>query len=280
MGDRLPVPASRDEIRTLAETFNRLLDRVEDAVHDVERVTADAAHELRTPIARVRTEVELAMGRPREPRADGETLESVLAGMVRLSRLVDDILLLARADAGALVPRRSVVPLAPLLESVRETAEVLGAPRSIRVALAPVDEGLVADADPEMLERILVNLAHNGIRYNRDEGLLEISASRREGELRIRIADTGLGIPKELVALLFRRFYGPRPLDRRCHRRGPRRPDRGRQRGRPGNGLHRAPPFSGPPAHRRPLALRLTLAPTRSAAPSPPGPAAAGSQMN
>jgi len=207
LAERLPVPGARDEIRALAETFNELLARVESAFAEVERVTADAAHELRTPIARIRTEVELAIGRSREPEADGETLESVLAGVARLTRLVDDILLLARADAGALGPRLSEIKVAPLLEGVRETAEVLGAPRSIRVSVAPVPEELAVRGDAEMLERMLLNLAHNGIRHNRDEGLLEISAAALGQEVRIRVADTGDGIPADQLPLVFRRFF-------------------------------------------------------------------------
>ena len=206
-GERLPVPRTRDEIRALAETFNELLARVESAFAEVERVTADAAHELRTPIARIRTEVELAMGRSREPEADGEMLESVLAGLARLSRLVDDILLLARADAGALASRRSDVKMAPLLEGIREMAEVLGAPRSIRVSVTPVSEELTVRGDAEMLERMLLNLADNGIRHSRDKGLLEISAAVAGEELRIRVADTGDGIPADQLPLVFRRFF-------------------------------------------------------------------------
>jgi len=147
------------------------------------------------------------MGRSREPEADGEMLESVLAGLARLSRLVDDILLLARADAGALASRRSDVKMAPLLEGIREMAEVLGAPRSIRVSVTPVSEELTVRGDAEMLERMLLNLADNGIRHSRDKGLLEISAAVAGEELRIRVADTGDGIPADQLPLVFRRFF-------------------------------------------------------------------------
>ncbi|MEK7270160.1 MAG: ATP-binding protein [Planctomycetota bacterium] len=204
---RVPVPEPRDEIRALAETLNGLLGRVEEAFREVERVTADAAHELRTPIARMRTEIELAIGRTREPRGDAETFESLLSGASRLARLVDDLLLLARSDAGAIAPRLEPVAVGPLLETVRETAEVLGAPRGIRVALEAVPPGLSARGEAGMLERILLNLAHNGILYNRDGGTLSMSAAASEGFVRIRIADEGGGIPKDRLPFLFRRFY-------------------------------------------------------------------------
>ena len=165
-GERLPVPVAHDELRALTEELNRLLARRDEAAARLERFTGDAAHELRSPVAAIRAQAEVAVAHP-DPQMAEETLRSVAAEAVRLSSLLDDLLALARADAGSARPRSAVdlvaaagaaLARAELARRRRPTAPVveLVAPTPAVVAATPSEVALVLD-----------NLIDNGRRYAR-----------------------------------------------------------------------------------------------------------------
>jgi signal transduction histidine kinase len=198
----LPVPRARDEISRLAVTLNEMLSRLQAALEHERRFVADASHELRTPVALLRTELELALRRPRSTEELRLALRSALTETERLSRLADDLLLLARAQEGSLPLRSQRVELASSFENVvrRFAARASESDRSLRAEPTAV----VVDADSARLEQALDNLVENALSYGGGDVLL--SAVVREGEVELHVADRGPGFDDAFLARAFDRF--------------------------------------------------------------------------
>ena len=202
-GTRLPVPGSRDEISRLAQTLNHMLDRLEAAFEHERRFVADASHELRTPLALLRTELELALRRPRSAEELELALRSAAEETERLSRLAEDLLLIARSDEGLLPVRREHLSAQELLTGVAERfagrAERLG--RSVTVVSG---EDATLDADPVRLEQALGNLVDNALQHG--EGAVGLSVGRRSGFVELHVTDEGAGFEPAFVQRAFDRF--------------------------------------------------------------------------
>jgi signal transduction histidine kinase len=205
LSERLPVPASGDEIAALGRTLNAMLDRIEAAVARERRLVSDASHELRTPLTTLRAEVDLALLGDRDPAELRAALESASQEARRLSRLADDLLVLARVDQGRLPLNPE--PLAPrdLLEETaaraRAAAEMRG--RSIVVGDAAAGGSAVL-ADRDRVTQALDNLVTNALRYG--EGTIALSA-RADGDLvELHVTDEGRGFPEEMLGHEFERF--------------------------------------------------------------------------
>ena len=196
-GERLPVPVARDELRSLAEEMNSLLARRDDAVTRLERFTGDAAHELRSPVAAIRAQAEVAVMHP-DPALAEETLRDVAGEAQRLSGLLSDLLALARADAG----RRPAAEPVDLVGAARLAVARAGqdgpvvelvAPAAASVAASPAEIGLVLD-----------NLIGNARRYARTLVRVEVLPAGRR--TRLVVSDDGPGIPAEERRRVFDRF--------------------------------------------------------------------------
>jgi len=202
-GRRLPVPPSGDEIARLGETLNDMLGRIEAAVEHERRFVADASHELRTPLALLRTEIELALRRRRSMAELERALRSAAVETDRLSRLAEDLLLIARSDRGSLPIRHERVSVADLLGTVASrfgsTAEQAG--RRIEVLSS---NGLVLDADPARLEQALGNLVGNALEHGR--GTVRLSAQDRTQVVELHVTDEGGGFPDGFLDRAFERF--------------------------------------------------------------------------
>jgi signal transduction histidine kinase len=202
-GRRLPVPPADDELSALAVTLNEMLARLEAAFEHERRFVADASHELRTPLALLRTELEVALRRPRSREELQAAVRSAAEETERLVRLAEDLLLIARADEGALPIRREPTPAAELLERVRGRfagrAETLG--RELRVEPA---DGVVVDADPARIEQALGNLVDNALQHG--AGAITLSARPHGGRVRLHVADEGAGFPTGFADRAFDRF--------------------------------------------------------------------------
>jgi signal transduction histidine kinase len=199
---RLPVPRSRDEVSRLAETLNAMLERLEESVEHERRFVADASHELRTPLALMRTELELALRRRRTQGELEAALRSAGDEAERLSRLVDGLLLLARADSDSLPLRRDAVSTEELLATVARRF----APRAQAVgARIDVDtEDFLLVADSERLEQALGNLVDNALACGAHSVVLN---ARRDGErLELHALDDGPGFPDVFLQRAFHRF--------------------------------------------------------------------------
>ncbi|MFI9816964.1 sensor histidine kinase [Saccharothrix variisporea] len=198
-GQRLPVPAARDELQALAEALNALLARRDEATERLRRFTGDAAHELRSPVTSVRAQAEVAVAHP-DPDFSIEVLESVVEESERLSNLVDALLLLARADTGEM-PRAEPVDL--VLQS-QYAAERLK-PKDLLLSIhAPMSACLISAARTEV-ELVLDNLLRNAARHARS--FIRISVLPAAREVRLLVDDDGHGIPPEHREKVFDRFY-------------------------------------------------------------------------
>jgi signal transduction histidine kinase len=198
----LPVPRGHDEISRLATTLNDMLARLRASFEHERRFVADASHELRTPLALLRTELELALRRPRTPQELEAALRSAFDETVRLSRLADDLLLIARAEQGSLPLRRRDVDAETLLAEVAARFRPRAATLGRTVSTAGTDAVVAADGD--RLDQALSNLVENALAYG--EGEVRLFATRRNGLVELHVADAGPGFPPSFLERAFDRF--------------------------------------------------------------------------
>jgi signal transduction histidine kinase len=203
-GERLPVPPTGDELQRLGETLNEMLDRLEAALERERDFVADAGHELRTPLALLRTELELAL---RQAQTADELREAVRWSSYeadRLSQLAEDLLLIARADrAGRLPLRREPVEVDALFAAVSSRFEWRAAEHG-KTLTSTSAHGLRVDADRMRLEQALGNLVDNALRHGGDEVTLQ--AAQIDGRIELHVRDNGSGFPTEFIGRAFDRF--------------------------------------------------------------------------
>jgi heavy metal sensor kinase len=202
---RVELPVPDDELGELVATFNQMLDRVEGGFLSLKQFTADASHELRSPLTLMRTEVEVALSRART-RADYErVLQSVQNEVEHLSRIADQLLLLARADAGALTTVRAEIDVADFIEELAARWIPYAEARGIELKVEAPYSGTV-EADPDLLKRVIDNLIDNALRYTPSLASVSLSARREDGSWLFEVADMGPGIPADLRDRVFARF--------------------------------------------------------------------------
>jgi two-component system OmpR family sensor kinase len=202
-GARLPVPSARDEVSKLAETLNGMLQRLEAAFDHERRFVADASHELRTPLALLRTELELALRRPRSHGELEQALRSAADDTERLTRLAEDLLLIARSDQGELPVRRTRISARGALEDVATRYDSAARKHGRSIAVASETDAFV-EADPARLEQALGNLVDNALAYG--EGVVELFVHVNGGGVELHVADTGPGLPPGYATRAFDRF--------------------------------------------------------------------------
>lgn len=207
---RLDVPAADDELRRLAVTFNDMLARMQAGVADLTRLTAEASHELRTPVSLVRTTAEIALSRPRPVGEYRQSLKDVLAHAEHMSALVGDLLLLARADAGVEAGESIPVDLADVARDVGEEFHLVAARLSLGFVVS-AEAAVAVVGDPGSFRRLFVILLENALAYTPPGGSVEVLVTRsvdRTGPAAvIDVIDTGIGIDPEERPRIFDRFY-------------------------------------------------------------------------
>jgi two-component system, OmpR family, sensor kinase len=201
--ERLPVPATNDEIEALGHTLNELLARLDTALRRERRLLSDASHELRTPLAVLHAEVQLALNGRRTPDELRDALEGVARQSDRLNRLAEDLLVFARADQGRLPIRSELLSARDLLEgaALRSAGAARAAHR--RVEVREADE-LALRADPDRAAQAVDNLVANALLHGR--GDVELSARRTGGRVELHVTDHGAGFPPGLSEHAFERF--------------------------------------------------------------------------
>ena len=207
LSQRLAVPASGDEIQRLSETWNGMLARLEGAVKRLSQFTADASHELRTPIALIRTTAELTLRRERSPETYREALRQVVLESERTARLVEDLLLLARADAGLPSLPLERLELTPLVRDVCQQGQVLAEARQLDISTEIPDEPVYVDANDPALRRMLLLLLDNAVKYTPAGGRITLSVDHGPAGATVAVRDTGIGIPETALPHVFERFY-------------------------------------------------------------------------
>jgi two-component system OmpR family sensor kinase len=209
--ERLPVPGSADELGRLAATLNEMLDRIERSVESQRRFTADASHELRSPLSRLRSELEVTLRRPRTLADYEAVLRSALEEVERLSRLTEELLMLARLDSGEVVARpEAPVALAPLVETELNRLKPEADARQITVAVTG-PPGMAVQAPGDALGLVIANLLHNAIKFSPPTGRVTVTLRPEGTEAVLSVANSGSGIPPEDLPRVFERFYRGTP---------------------------------------------------------------------
>jgi heavy metal sensor kinase len=219
---RLEVPEPRDELRRLTQTLNSMLDRIETSFQRITRFTADASHDLRTPVTIIRATAEIALRKRRSDLEYKEALTKVLETSIETSEMLENLLALARADAGAGGLEMHPVDLTAHIRKAQERAAALAASKSLSLTARVPEASVFVRADAMAIDRLLLILLDNAVKYTPPGGRCEIELERHENEARIAVRDSGIGIENSELELVFERFH---------------RSDRARSRETPGAGL-------------------------------------------
>lgn len=196
---------ARDELGRLARTLDGMLERIALSVEQQRRFTADASHELRTPIATILAETSLTLERARDAAGYRRVVERVQSEAERMARIVEGLLFIARSDAGSLVRGAEVVQLAALLERVAERSGPTAAERGVAIRVQS-DAPVAVRGDGVALERVFDNLLENALRYSPSGETIDIVLARADGHALVSVRDRGPGIPPADRELVFERF--------------------------------------------------------------------------
>jgi heavy metal sensor kinase len=206
LAKRLPVDNAQDEFGQLATVFNDTLSRLQDAFERLRRFTADASHELRTPLTAMRSVGEVALQNPLDAGTYRDVIGSMLEEVDRLTRLVESLLILTRADSRKVLLTPEDLDLGGLAGNVIDQLRVLADERQQELALrAPIR--VHATGDAALIRHALMNLIHNAIKYTPNGGTIAVEVNAMDGRAMIQVRDTGPGIPAPHRDRIFDRFY-------------------------------------------------------------------------
>jgi signal transduction histidine kinase len=203
---RVPLPGSQDEVEDLAIVLNRTLERLESSFHQAVRFSADASHELRTPVTVLRSGLEALLPSPNLTDAEQIAVSGLLEQTQRISSIISSLLLLARADAGRLAVKSQSVNLRRIVELCLEDARIVAEAEHIQIETNLPARAMVR-GDSTRLMQIISNLLDNAIKYNRTQGLVRVVLAAQDGSWNLDVSNTGPGILQEQRDHLFDRFF-------------------------------------------------------------------------
>lgn len=219
LDQRLVPPGTEDELGRLVATLNHMFARLETSFEAMKRFTADASHELRTPLATLRNTIDVVLDRPRSSEDQHTALVSIGEEVERLQAIVEDLLLLARADAGRLVLRREPLDLDRLATSLAETYEPRLRERQITLGLSIPQRAEVL-GDERWLCQAVGNLLDNALKFTPAGGQIALDIVSSGPSVQLRVSDSGPGIPEESLERIFERFYQTEPSRAGSENRG------------------------------------------------------------
>ncbi|MCA9196939.1 MAG: heavy metal sensor histidine kinase [Planctomycetales bacterium] len=206
ISDRLEVTNPNDELGHLAMTLNSMIDRLQDVIEETRRFTADAAHELRTPLAVMQTEAEVALRNERSLEEYREVVQVNLNATKRLARMADQLLQLSRLDVARGKSAYDEIRLDALVSDVVETLRPLADQKHVSLRVESIRPCLILGDDIQ-LSRVFYNVIENAIKYTPDGGSVIVDASCNEHRVSVRVTDSGQGIPASSIPKIFDRFY-------------------------------------------------------------------------
>jgi signal transduction histidine kinase len=206
LGEKIPRTNNGDELDRLTEVFNAMTARLENSFQRIREFTLHASHELKTPLTILCGEIETALRDESLPQAERERLLSQLDEVRRLSKIVDGLTLLAKADAGQIALKLEPLRLDELVRDNFADAQILAEPHGIRVELTDCEK-ISVRGDRHRLRQLLLNLADNAIKYNVPNGGVIMSLLKSGDTAQIKITNTGAGIPPEILPRVFDRFF-------------------------------------------------------------------------
>ena len=204
---RLRMPSAKDELQRLTETLNQMLDRLETAVTRIVQFTADASHELRAPLTLIHTAAEFSLRRERTREELVDAMRKIVRESARTSRLVDDLLLLARADSGTADLRLTLTDLAATGREATDQAAILAEPKNIQVSTEIPVEPVLMNGDEQALARLCLILLDNAVKYTNEGGRVTFAVRSSDSHAEVLVSDTGIGIAAPDLPHIYDRFW-------------------------------------------------------------------------
>ena len=206
LDERIDFKGRKDELGRLAETFNAMIGRLKDAFQRVNQFSNDVSHELKTPLTILKGETEVALRKERDGKEYKQLLESNLEEINRMSRIIDDLLILCKADRQDTTLNLEKVSLRDLLADVCMDMKFFAENKGVDLAISELADVNIS-GDELKLRRMFVNIIENGIKYTPQGGSVAVSSHTENGFVAVDISDTGVGISKEDIGYIFDRFY-------------------------------------------------------------------------
>jgi len=205
LSDRLQVRGTDDEMDDLIKAINEMISRLEESFNRMAEFTADASHELKTPICALRGEAEVLLSKRRSPEEYQEALAQFIERFDYLNRIINDLILLSKADASRAELKMAPLRLDLLINELVSLFSILAEQKNLVLEIGPLEEVMI-EGDKIRLQQLFTNLIDNAIKYT-FKGLVQISLEKNKEMAVVRIRDTGIGIPKEEQENIFKRFY-------------------------------------------------------------------------